>query len=315
MTRPNRLDGALLLLAAACLFLGGGFGCEEDNDGVSFRAAEIMGDRYYGITGKKEPGAGSLRFPYELDPPISFELRGGVFDLDLVGASANSTGFVRLEREDLLESYELRARYELTPSVGIRLSSNLNATEVFCTSQTRVRMRIQDDAMNATLSYDCGAGWLQLTSVASHFTGGEKWFARVGVRDLMKGGQYAFDDYQLDSSAPTSPTPERQVAFSTFDHFRFGLRAYYELEDGDLAGAQNQAGIALGALSAARNLVESGVADFPDSGAEKLLLKLDKSYFKLYQGLFDGKDDKYLKSYPKLADIDACAAEEMLPFF
>ena len=80
MTRPRALDGALLLLAAACLLFGGGFGCEFDADGVSFRAAEFDDERYFGITGKKEPGAGSLRFPYKLDPPFYGKVNIGVFN-------------------------------------------------------------------------------------------------------------------------------------------------------------------------------------------------------------------------------------------
>jgi hypothetical protein len=316
MHAPRGLDGTLLLLAAACLFFGGGFGCEEDNDGVSFRAAEIMGDRYYGITGKKEPGAGSLRFPYELDPPFYGKVNIGIFNPVVLTQTADAVGYGQLEREDQVERYRIEARYELSPA-GLRFTSNIDANDAFCPGVTRAFLRIDDDAVNALLRYKCALpdDWSTLTTTPSLFTVGEGWYWRVGAFDLGKKAQIGFDHYRVDSAAPTAPSAERQAAFAMFDFFHFSLRAFERLEIDELSAAQGHANTALGALSTARGLVESGIADFDGSGVEKTLIKADKTFFKAYEGLFEGKEAGYLKSYTKVAMPTTWALYESIAFY
>ena len=178
-------------------------------------------------------------------------------------------------------------------------------------------LRIDDDAVNALLQYKCADvdDWSTLTTTPSQFTLGESWYWRVGAFDLGKKAQIGFNHYRVESAAPTAPTPERQAAFSTFDLFRFGLRAFRHVEDAELTDAQVDASTALGALINAKNLIQSGTANFDGTGVEKNLSKADKTYFKLYQGLFEGKEASYLKSYQKVAEPMTWALYEMLPLY
>mgnify|MGYP003481710910 CR=1 FL=1 len=54
---------------------------------------------------------------------------------------------------------------------------------------------------------------------------------------------------------------------------------------------------------------------FPDTDVEKDLGKADKTFFKLVDGLFPDKFGKYFKTFPKVAEGEACAMEDMEDFF
>jgi hypothetical protein len=167
-----------------------------------------------------------------------------------------------------------------------------------------------------TARYRCpgSVSYTDLTSAATQWNAGEKWFTLAGAYNLAKGAQIGFDDFDIDTAGPFDGSQEAQIAFATFDGFRFGMRALYELEWGDLGGAQTLAGTALGALDFSyHQTVDFGF--FPDSNVAKLVTKSFMGYGKLYDGLFEGKEAKYFKSFPKLADTEACALEEMGPFF
>lgn len=112
------------------------------------------------------------------------------------------------------------------------------------------------------------------------------------------------------------PTLERSASFATFDLFRFSLNAQYHFADGELLEGQDDANTAFGALITARSLTDpqSGSASFPGTDVGKTLLKVDKTYFKLYQGVFEGKEEAYTKKYPKLTWDLACALDEMDEF-
>jgi hypothetical protein len=302
MTRPRGTDVALLLLCAVCMLLGGSIGCEEDADGVSFRAAEIDGERYFGITGKKEPGEGSLRFPYPLDPPFYGKVNIGVFLPRVLEQTVGSTGYGQLERADLGETYRIEARYEISPSIGLRFTSNIDDNEAFCPSVTRAFLRIDDDAVNAQLRYKCDDAdpWSTLTTTTTKFTVGELWYWRVGAFGLDKKDQIGFNHYRVESAPPTAPTPERAAAFATFDFFRYGLRTFRHIEDGESLDAQADATTALGALITAKSLIQSGTADFTGTNVERNLIKADKTFFKAFTGLQDGREEPYLKSFQKV---------------
>jgi hypothetical protein len=301
MIRPRGTDVALLLLAAACLLFGGGLGCEEDADGVSFRAAQIEGERYFGITGKKEPGEGSLRFPYPLDPPFYGKVNIGVFNPRVLEQTVGSVGYGQLERVDLGERYRMEVRYEITPAIGLRFTSNLDANDAFCPDVTRAFMRIDDNATTAQLRYKCDEAdpWSTLTTAGSLYTGGELWYWRVGAFGLGKKDQIGFNHYRVESAPPTAPSPERAAGFATFDFFRYGLRAFRHIEDGETLDAQADANTALGALIAAKSLIQSGTADFSGTSVERNLIKADKTFFKSYTSLQDGRTEPYLKSFQK----------------
>ena len=260
---------------------------------------------------------GSLRFPYPLDPPFYGKVNIGVFNPAVLTQTASAVGYGQLEREDLGERYRIEARYELSPTIGLRFSSNIDATTAFCPGVTRGFLRIDDDAVNAQLRYKCAEvdDWSALTTAPSQFTVGESWYWRVGAFDLGKKAQIGFNHYRVSSAAPTAPTPERQAAFATFDLFRFSLMSFRHLEQDELPEAQADSGTALGALIAAKSLIQNGIADFDGTGVEKNLIKADKTYFKLYEGLFDGKQASYLKSYQKAAEPMTWALYEMLPYY
>lgn len=155
MTRPRGTDAGLLLLVAACLFFGGGFGCEEEADGVQFKLDTFDGERYLGINGKKPPGEGSIRLPYNLEPPFFGKIDAGIIDPGFLMQTTDAVAYGQMEREDLAESYRMELRYEVTPSIGLRINSNVDLNEAFCPGATRARVRIDDDGVDALLRYRC----------------------------------------------------------------------------------------------------------------------------------------------------------------
>jgi hypothetical protein len=318
MTRARGLDFALLLLAAASLLFGGGLGCEEDADGVKFKADDYNGIHYMGINGKKPPGEGSLRLPYNLEPPFFGKVDIGIKNPDLMMLSQDAVGFLQLERSDLAESYRAEVRYELTPSIGVRISSNFNLDTAFCLGASDALVRIDDDGDDAMIRYRCPGAtmWSDLASQDSEYNAGEDWYFRVGAFDLQKKAQIGFLNYQFGSGTPVSPTPERAASFAAFELLRFGLKADYHLLDNELIDAQADGASAFSNLITARNLTdpEFGTANFGDTKVPKTMIKIDKGFFKIFQGKFEGKEQSYVKKWPKLADQIACALDEMDDF-
>ena len=129
----------------------------------------------------------------------------------------DAVGYGQLEREDLGQRYRIEARYELSPVVGLRFSSNIDATTAFCPGVTRAFLRIDDDAVNAQLRYKCAEvdDWSALTTTTSQFTVGEAVLARRRVRSGQEG--HIAQPLSRQQRRAVSPTPERQAAFATFD--------------------------------------------------------------------------------------------------
>jgi hypothetical protein len=318
MTRARGLDFALLLLAAACLLFGGGLGCEEDADGVKFKMDEFNGVQYMGINGKKPPGEGSLRLPYNMEPPYFGKVSLGIINTDLIQQTQNAVGYAQLERSDLAESIRAEIRYELTPSIGVRISSNLSLDTAFCAGASQALVRIDDDGTDAMVRYQCpgATSWSDLVTDSSLYDADEDWYFRVGGFGIDKKGQIGFYNYRFGSGAPVSPTPERAATFATFEMLRFGLKADYHLLDNELIDAQDDGNSAFSNLITARSLTDPdfGTANFGDTKVPKDLIKIDKGFFKIYQAKFDGKEQSYVKKWPKLADQIACALDDMDDF-
>jgi hypothetical protein len=154
----------------------------------------------------------------------------------------------------------------------------------------------------------------ELESVASEWDAGEKWRLAFGGYNLGKGAEVGFSRLRYASEGPFEATLDGQIAFATFDALRFGMDAYYEFEDDDFGGGITQASTARGALVFATTQTRDQDA-FPDTNVLKYLSKADKGYFKLVDKLFPDKFGGYFKTFPKVAEGEACAMEGMFPLF
>jgi len=318
-----REDRLLLLLVCGSLLFGGGFGCDPVLEGVALRTTSVLtipGDKnsprdfYAGFTGKKDPGNAAALLPYPLDPPFGVSLRAGVFDPEYLINSQFADACAALERSDAVEQVRLCLSYEYPAMLGV--FSNLDANSASCAGD-KAELDIDDDGVNTTLRYRCAGdvAFSTLTTATSAFDAGERWFGGLRVFSLGPRGQIGFDDIRITSAAPVSPTDERLVAYQTFEGFRFTAEAFYELEQGDLAGAALNSSLAGFQLGDAETSIVSGIASFPDSDVEKLLHKTNSSLFKIAGIFSNGKQEKYFKAFPKIADSIVCALEEEEPFF
>jgi hypothetical protein len=327
MTSPRiaRLRDALLLAVAASLLLfGGGVGCDPELDGVKIRPSSIPlipGDKkgpqdwYLAFQGKKPPGNAWLALPHPLVPPYGAEFRVGVFDDDALQESQNAFGCLGFRRDNLAEDYQICARYEITPSIGVRVSWSFDGSNAFCAGDTRVRLALADDGADVTGSYQCpGDAEMTLGTVATPYDTGERWFSYTSAYNLMKGGEVGFDDYHVDTFGALNSSNEALTAQSVFDGWRLGLQAFYDLEAQDLSSAQGNAQDGFFELLDAFEDIDDGISVF-DRDTEKFLIKGGKGYLKAGSALLDGKESKYLKSYPKLSEPVACGLERMGLFY
>lgn len=318
MSRTKLRDALLLSLVAAGLLFGGGIGCDPELDGTKLRVDSVAPYGYFmGINGSKAPGSAWMEMSYPSLPTFGITARVGVF-LDEKGpATHDATIGIGFRKDDLTDSYEIRARYEYTPAVKLFLSTNLDGTTAECAPGVlRAELQIDDNDTNATARYRCEgqANFTDLTSVASRYDAGERWFPYIAASNLMKGGQVAFDDLRLNSAGPFAMTPEAETAWQTFQGWGLALEAFYELELGDQNDAQVRAGEAFDAFDIAFTNFDDDLVNF-SSAAEKLWIKGGKGFIKSGDGLFSEKPDKYFKGAPKFLDAFACSLYEMEPDF
>jgi hypothetical protein len=311
-----RHDLLLLALAGAALFFGGGIGCDPELDGTKLRIDSVAPFGYFmGINGSKAPGSAWLEMSYPSVPSFGITARVGVF-LDEKGPATHDASIgVGFRKSDLTDSYEIRARYEYTPTVKLFLSSNLDGTTAECAPGVlRAELQIGDEAGDVVASYRCEGQTMfsELTSVASRYDAGERWFPYVAASNLMKGGQVAFDDLRLNSAGPFAMTPEAETAWQTFQGFGNALEAFYSLELGDQNDAQLRAEDAFNDFDAAFEFFDLDLVSF-SSAAEKLWFKGGKGFLKSSDALFTEKPDKYFKGAPKFLDAFACSLYEMEP--
>ena len=125
----------------------------------------------------------------------------------------------------------------------------------------------------------------------------------MSATGLVKGGEVAFDDFEVESTGLFSETDdEAQIARATFDALRLSLEAFYAVEDGDLSLAGARAGEAHGNIFFAEQSIDPDFA--ASSGAGKLLGKAESAHAKLQTDA-----TKFQKGFPKAAAIDADALE------
>lgn len=313
MVRAHRPEGALLLLAASMLFFGGGVGCEPDLEGVDLRPALFDTTRYVGFYGKKPPGNGWAVLDYPIVPTASIEANVGVFNTRYLQASEDADGCLGF-RDDVGFDWRICVTYQLGPA-NLHISSTLSGDTADCPGATGAFLRVEDDGDDLSAWYQCPGGMLtELESVASGWDAGEKWRLLFGGYNLAKGAEVGFSRLRYASAGPFEATLDGNIAFAAFDAFRYGIDAYYEFEDDDFGGGFTQAAIARGALVSATTQTRD-LGAFPDTDVLKDLSKADKSYFKLVDKLFPDKFSGYFKTFPKVAEGEACAMEGMYPFF
>lgn len=303
MKRP-RHDLALLLLAGAALFFGGGVGCDPVLEGADLRATSRLSvpddrtsphDWYMAFTGKKAPGNGSAQLPYALTAPFGVSARMGVFVEDALAASVGAEGCIGLRDTESADEHRLCVTYQTGPA-NLRIA--FGAATADCPGATRAALDLDDDGVNVTARYKCGGigSFTTLDTTPSLWADGEAWNAFVSAEGVAKGGQVAFDDFRVASEDPSAtPGSPADVAFETFEAWRLGVEAVYEIEDEDLGGAGSLAGNAQGKLGFAAE-----TASDPD--AAKLLDKAESSLGKLLLS-----PSKYQKGFVKVADVIASA--------
>jgi hypothetical protein len=302
-----RSDRLLLALAGGLLLFGGGIGCEPVLQGVDFRAKSrlsIPGDRaspldwYMAFGGKKAPGNGDAQLPYALVPPFRVAARMGVFEERALAASTGAEGCIGLRDTESDDEHRLCARYgDDPPTVFVRYEGE----QAECAGAERAELELAVDAAgtNLTVRYRCpGGALLVLTTVDALFDEGEEWNAFVAAAGLVKGGQAAFDDFEVESGDVGLGDP-REVVFLTFEAFRLALEAFYELETGDPSQAPDLAGEAHGKLLAVSTVVD-------DDAVRKLVDKAAASLSKLVVSAA-----KYQKGFAKFADAEAAALEAL----
>jgi hypothetical protein len=306
--RARHLDRLLLLAAGAALFFGGGLGCDPVLQGVDFRATSRLSvpddrtsprDWYMAFNGKKAPGNGSAQLPYELTPPFGVSARMGVFVEESLAASLGAEGCIGLRDTESSDEHRLCVTYQTGPA-NLRIA--FGAATADCPGATRAALDLDDDGVNVTARYKCGGigSFVTLDTIPSLWAEGEAWNAFVGAAGVAKGGQVAFDDFLVASEDPSAmPGSPADVAFESFEAWRLGVEAVYEIEDENLAEAGALAGIAQGKLGFA-----AATTSDPDAG--KLLGKAESSIGKL---LLDSA--KYQKGFVKVANVIASALETL----
>ncbi len=322
MTRPRICAALLLVLTAASLLLGGGMGCEPQLEGVDFRPANlpfIPGDKnspldwYMAFDGKKPPGNAWAALPYPVKAPFGIEARMGVFLDAALLASAGAEACIGFRRSDLGDDYRLCVAYQLAP-VKTLVFSNLDSLTADCVGATKAELDLDDDGVNVTARYRCpGAGsFTTLTTSPSRWSADEKWNAFTGAYALGPGAQLGFDAFRVSSSGEFSNDPEAEPAFYAFESLRMGIEAFYEIEDqADLFDAIDELETARANLLFGRSKLDPDFAGF--RAADKLFAKSDKTHAKLLGTLLSGGAEKFQKSFPKLADMNACALEALDP--
>jgi hypothetical protein len=314
--RPRAFEALLLLAISACLFFGGGLGCEPVLEGTTLRVVSLRVngdiDRYVAFQGKKSPGNGWAVLRYPVTPTFGFRAQVGVKDPLRVQDSLNADACIGFRQDGTTNEYRLCARYE---TANLHVFSNLTTDTADCPGETNALLEVIDDGVDVTLNYACPGqlGTTLLDEVPSQWNMGERWFPAFGAYNLAKGGEAAFDDVSLTSDGPFDGSLEAGVAFSVFDGLRFGISAARLFEDDDFLDGSTNASIGFGAVAFARFQVES-LDLFPGTKIEKDLVKADKTYFKLVDKLQPDKTDKYLKSFSKLADLLACLEEDIDDF-
>jgi hypothetical protein len=288
-------------------------------EGVDLKAAYVLSDPgdktsqdwYARFGGKKAPGNGLAEIPYPLAPPFAIEARVGVLDPAAVADSADAEGCVGFQRSDGGEAYALCATYLSSPS-RTRVFSNLSFSEFDCDGASFAILELEDDGDTAVASFKCpnDANFATLDDDVSEWDAGEKWFAYLAASNLQKGGEVGIDDLHLASNGPFEVSDEGDIAFATFDALRLGIEAFLEVE---MAIDATSNGTGMDARLNDALLQKEASGAFPDTDAEKLLGKGQKSAFKLVFGLFHEAEEKYEKGFPKTADTIACALDEMEP--
>lgn len=323
MGRTKLRDALLLSLAAASLFFGGGIGCDPELDGVDFRPSyvfEIPGDKnspkdwYMRFGGKKEPGNAWAALAYPLLPPFSATARFGVFDPDALTASEDAEGCIGFREHDFSDEFRLCLSYQIPTNVHIY--STLDGNTADCIGADKAELQLEETGANVIARYRCPGemDFTQLSSVASRYDAGERWFNFTGAYNLMKGGEVGFDDFRLTGNGPFNGSVEAQTAWDTFRGWNFALEAFYQLEEDDVNGAQVAAEAAFVPLESAFESFDMDLVNF-SSSAEKLWFKGAKGFIKSGDALFTEKPDKYFKGAPKFLDAFACSLFEMEPDF
>ena len=320
----SRPDLMLLLLAGAGLFFGGGVGCDPELDGVDFRPSYVFTipddkdspkDWYMRFGGKKEPGNAWSVLEYPMLPPYTATARFGVFMPDALAASEDAEGCIGFRRDDFLEEFRLCVSYQIPANVHI-YSYGLDGNTADCAGADKAYLQLEENGANVIARYRCPTdmAFTQLSSVATKYDAGERWFNLTGAYNLRKGAEVGFDDFRLTSNGPFAGTDEAEAAFRTFQGWRLALEAFYELEAGDQAGAQTNAEDAFEEFDIAFSLFANEQVTFSPN-AEKLWIKGAKGFIKTGDALFTEKPDKYFKGAPKFLDAFACSLFEMEPDF
>jgi len=324
MSRTKLRDALLLALAAVSLLFGGGIGCDPELDGVDFRPSyvyEIPGDKnspkdwYMRFGGKKEPGNAWSVLEYPMLPPYGAAARFGVFDPDAFAASEDAEGCIGFREHDFTDEFRLCVTYQLPANLHI-YSYGIDSNTADCPGATQAELDLDDNGVNIVARYRCPGqmDYTQLTSVASRYNAGERWFNLTGAYNLRQGGEVGFDDFRLTSNGPFAGTVEAQTAWQTFQGWNLALEAFYELESGNQGGAQGCWTDAYGHFLTAAVNFDNDLVSF-SSAAEKLWIKGGKGFLKAEGALFSEKPDKYFKSAPKFLDAFACSLFEMEPDF
>ena len=317
-----RHDRMLLLLAGAALFFGGGVGCDPELDGVDFRPSYVFtvpGDNdspkdwYMRFGGKKEPGNSWAVLEYPLLPTYAATARFGVFDLDALAASEDAEGCIGFREDDLSDEFRLCVTYQIPTNIHI-YSYGLDGNTADCAGDIKAEIQLEDNGANVVARYRCpgDAVFTQLSSVASRYDAGERWFNFTGAYAMPQGSEVGFDDFRLTSAGPFAMTPEAEAAWHTFQGWGLALEAFYELELGDQNDAQTRAEDAFEAFEQTFTFFANDQVSF-SSSAEKLWIKGAKGFLKTGDALFSEKPDKYFKGAPKFLDAFACSLFEMEP--
>jgi hypothetical protein len=315
MTRPRGLDALLLVLVAACLLFGGGIGCEPELDGTDLRSALFDDEYYVAFYGKKPPGNGWAVLPYPIVPPAALEARVGVVNPRYFEASVDALGCVGLQRLSPLLDYRICLRYVLDSVPGVEISSSLSGEIDFCPMVTGALLRLEDDGEDVTATYTCpGGSPVVLETAESQWAVGQKWNHVFGGYNLGKGAEVGFGRLRYESNGPFEDTDDGDIAYFTFQAFRFGIDAFHQLDDDNFGGAVTFLNSETNALINATTLTDN-LGAFPGTDVLKDLRKADSTNFKLVTKLFPDKFDKYFKTFPKVAEGEACAMEGMAPFF
>jgi hypothetical protein len=318
LPRP-RPHCVLLLFAGAALFFGGGVGCSPVLEGVNFRAGNVLTDPtdprdwFMAFNGKKAPGNGRAQLPYAVQAPFGVSARMGVFVEDLLLGSADAEGCIGFRDTGSSEEYRLCVTYQVPANVHV--FSNLDGETADCADATRAELDLDDDGVNVVARFRCpgDVAYQELATAPSLWGMAEKWNAFVSAEGLRKGGQVAFDDFRIDSPPLLPGSDPASIAFQTFDAFRLGMEAFYEIEGEDFDDATVDAGDAYFKLVFAVANLSPAFAEASD--ADKLLSKAASSHAKLYDALLGGGVAKYQKGFAKTAAADANALEALAPGF